>query len=139
MQPLSLICGWRGCYCSHSIFRRHWHTAIEPNQHNLSALSGALSGARGDRPHFLRTGQSFREPKRPLPTPSLLLSSRIFGSCCRRALLQLALKQLDLSAASCGYWCLLLQHECFSPISLVPSSRAAENIDYYCTYPDLPC
>ena len=42
-------------------------------------------------------------------------------------------KQSDLSAASCGCWCLLLQQECFLPISVVPSSRAAENIDYYCT------
>ncbi len=33
---------------------------------------------------------------------------------------------------------LLLQHEWFSPISLVPSPRAASIIDYYCTYPHVP-
>ncbi len=38
MQPLSLVCGLRVCCWSHSIFRRHWHTPVEQDQHSLSAL-----------------------------------------------------------------------------------------------------
>ena len=41
MRPLSLLCGLRVCCWSHSMSRRNCHTAVQQNQHNLSALSAA--------------------------------------------------------------------------------------------------
>ncbi len=41
MRPLSLVCGLSVCCWSHSMSRRHCHTAVHQSQHNFSALSVA--------------------------------------------------------------------------------------------------